>query len=1326
MLPFSPPLPSSPPSSRAYEFRFTGVRDPEKTDGISLSSVRLYSADGLPISIKEVLNPGFRSLNDLQVAYPNLVDDEPTPPWVDGSIMSGDSCCGVSTLKFVLSDVVAVSYYELFTGPSPDKRDPTAWTLGFRNEDDAFIEMSNAIDIIPPTDRFTSYGIMHAIFPPPAPPSPRPSVPSPSAPPSPPMLPNLKPRPPPSPPTGTIYQFNFTEVRGHLGDYDAIQLSEVVLYGADGTVISGATASQPANLSDYSLNEHELPDNLVDGLVTGGAVWTDASFVANGHSVLRLQLPQPMHVAEYQLFTNKNALKRDPVSWLFGIWRGALDATQGDFEVLSSQTSFPAPVKRITGYGRLSSMDMPPPSPPVPLPPPLPHPPSPNPPGKQLPPFLPFLPSPPPPPPTSTLFYLEVSGVRGRNSNGDHRQDGVQLSEIVFYDDAQQRLSVVLAESPGVEPYNPSQTPMQAVDANYETKWYDRMLKGRNATLVVRFAQPTLVAAFEIFTAGKSRSGAINMERDPTAFTFGIILPDGTRHAMREWTEVTPPDTRKTSYTTTYGKIFDINTTPPPLPPVGPPHPSPPFGYVAPPPPRPAPVSSPPAPPGKPGDTVLMSPSPPPPLPFGRAFAAGPLADCMVFIDLDGDQEYDENEPQTRTASNGTFRFDEPASASVVLVPGGNCSDAWTGDVVGLWQSVAIGSRAVSPLSMLSLSMDAISASAMTTWSTMYLGMTGAQLAAFDPFDPATYTAADLPNARSANAKVAALAQVTAHLLHGLKASVTRRRRVSVDDYTSVSYKTSSDSYYLVAQLLIGNKDYPNGLAHIDDSEAGNEDEAIAQLLVDPAIAMVDGADLSDEAKAAVSLLIKLAFDVVANATTEAKTDSAVSSLQVALSASAHIVANRVAPLVKELASGSVAPSDARVEELIDMKISALLESVEEPVVCQPESSGNDGCLPPSPPRPMTIPPPSLPFAPPPPPFEVEREDNVNTEGVTVGLGVGVPAACLLICLMLTCYLHRVSGGSIPTYLRVKLSHSNPNMVFLYLPEETRRKMASAIISRRSTMPTISEELGFEKRRSAGLDHTSMGFGDDLSLPKQTDRPPAAIIRTRPAVAPASARPMLAPYEAQMAFTASADASAAAMVAMAAAEAAVQAPAQSKAGPVLDGEDESYDDTMRSDGHRRRKKRPPPPGSSNNSGDVTPNEIVATGGVQENGDEEQTPKIGEDLASTIDTRRRGRLVDGSSACESSSQQEAPAASASAMASDMQTPGDDEEEDEEEMIRRLAWIKYYVKNGDTDKALELGWDGDMSFITASDASMSSNPVTSGSALTVDPQKTMCRI
>ena len=67
-----------------------------------------------------------------------------------------------------------------------------------------------------------------------------------------------------------------------------------------------------------------------------------------------------------------------------------------------------------------------------------------------------------------------------------------------------------------------------------------------------------------------------------------------------------------------------------------------------------------------------------------------------------------------------------------------------------------------------------------------------------------------------------------------------------------------------------------------------------------------------------------------------------------------------------------------------------------------------------------------------------------------------------------------------------------------------------------------------------------------------------------------------------------------------------------------------------------------------------------------------------------------------------------------------------EEDEETMIRRLTWIKHYVMNNEADKAFALGWDGDMAFMTASDASMSSHPAASGSALTVDPQKTMCRI
>ena len=35
---------------------------------------------------------------------------------------------------------------------------------------------------------------------------------------------------------------------------------------------------------------------------------------------------------------------------------------------------------------------------------------------------------------------------------------------------------------------------------------------------------------------------------------------------------------------------------------------------------------------------------------------------------------------------------------------------------------------------------------------------------------------------------------------------------------------------------------------------------------------------------------------------------------------------------------------------------------------------------------------------------------------------------------------------------------------------------------------------------------------------------------------------------------------------------------------------------------------------------------------------------------------------------------------------------DEEDDEEEEERRIAWIQHYVKAGELERAVELGWDG----------------------------------
>jgi len=35
------------------------------------------------------------------------------------------------------------------------------------------------------------------------------------------------------------------------------------------------------------------------------------------------------------------------------------------------------------------------------------------------------------------------------------------------------------------------------------------------------------------------------------------------------------------------------------------------------------------------------------------------------------------------------------------------------------------------------------------------------------------------------------------------------------------------------------------------------------------------------------------------------------------------------------------------------------------------------------------------------------------------------------------------------------------------------------------------------------------------------------------------------------------------------------------------------------------------------------------------------------------------------------------------------------------VRRIAWIEYYVSKGDLEKARELGWSGDMSFLGLND-------------------------
>jgi len=61
----------------------------------------------------------------------------------------------------------------------------------------------------------------------------------------------------------------------------------------------------------------------------------------------------------------------------------------------------------------------------------------------------------------------------------------------------------------------------------------------------------------------------------------------------------------------------------------------------------------------------------------------------------------------------------------------------------------------------------------------------------------------------------------------------------------------------------------------------------------------------------------------------------------------------------------------------------------------------------------------------------------------------------------------------------------------------------------------------------------------------------------------------------------------------------------------------------------------------------------------------------------------------------------PSGPTSKSASQDVTPGGETDDDEEALVRRIAWIEYYVSKGDLDKARELGWSGDMSFLGLND-------------------------
>ena len=115
-----------------------------------------------------------------------------------------------------------------------------------------------------------------------------------------------------------------------------------MLFDANGQQIVVSEANNPGG--EYA-NPFEYPQSVVDG--SNQTKWLDKAFESK--SILWLHLEQPAHVVQYELITSHGDRqpwnwKRDPTSWMFGIYHPTGEEGEGArYEILSTVTDFDPP-----------------------------------------------------------------------------------------------------------------------------------------------------------------------------------------------------------------------------------------------------------------------------------------------------------------------------------------------------------------------------------------------------------------------------------------------------------------------------------------------------------------------------------------------------------------------------------------------------------------------------------------------------------------------------------------------------------------------------------------------------------------------------------------------------------------------------------------------------------------------------------------------------------------------------------------------------------------------------------------------------------------------
>ena len=266
--------------------------------------------------------------------------------------------------------------------------------------------------------------------------------------------------------------------------------------------------------------------------------FVDAAFGLNGvQSTLTVMLPANSEIASYEFITANDNADRDPTSWVL---ESVTPGTEGisNRETLHTVTGFEPPTDRQTPTGKIYLIS--PPSSPSP---------------------------PPTPPPVGYDYMIRFTDVKGQ-ANGF--LDGIQLSEIIFYNAAGNPIDVALATNPGGEqPEN--ELAQNLFDGSTSSKWFDGNFATNSpmgSDLVFHIGSLEEVVTYQFVTANDQE------RRDPVSWQFGIWHGESQGfEVLSTVTGANAPAARYTSYPTTFGAHMPPSMPSPPSPPPSLPYP---------------------------------------------------------------------------------------------------------------------------------------------------------------------------------------------------------------------------------------------------------------------------------------------------------------------------------------------------------------------------------------------------------------------------------------------------------------------------------------------------------------------------------------------------------------------------------------------------------------------------------------------------------------------------------------------------------------------------------------------------------------------------------